>query len=152
MGLVLFMNKEGYDACYKVKCLDSSICLRWAVTDIITNECLGCPSDQTHFNLSGAAFGHMAIVGKGSQLSDYGQIPIIYWRIVLSQTYYPKPQKIFIIILIKYSAYFLFQLSSLFFFNSSIHHNFFNFYFFFRKLVTYSKSALPRPISLIYEK
>ncbi|XP_028761636.1 expansin-B3 [Neltuma alba] len=80
VGPVLFKNGEGCGACYKVKCLDESMCSRRAVTVIITDECPGCPSDQTHFDLSGAAFGRMAIAGEHGQLRDKGQIPVIYRR------------------------------------------------------------------------
>lgn len=80
VGPVLFMKGEGCGACYKVKCLDNSICSRRAVTVIITDECPGCPTDTTHFDLSGAAFGHMAISGENGQLRNRGQIPVIYRR------------------------------------------------------------------------
>ncbi|KAI9093331.1 hypothetical protein K1719_027345 [Acacia pycnantha] len=80
VGPVLFKNGEGCGACYKVKCLDDSICSRRAVTVIITDECPGCPTDQTHFDLSGASFGRMAIAGEHGQLRDRGQIPVIYRR------------------------------------------------------------------------
>ncbi|CAK8575646.1 unnamed protein product [Lathyrus sativus] len=80
VGSVLFMKGEGCGACYKVKCLDNSICSRRAVTVIITDECPGCPTDSTHFDLSGAAFGHMAISGENGQLRNRGQIPVIYRR------------------------------------------------------------------------
>lgn len=80
VGPVLFMNGEGCGVCYKVKCLDKSICSRRAVTVIITDECPGCPSDRTHFDLSGAAFGRMALAGDNSHLRDRGQIPVIYRR------------------------------------------------------------------------
>ncbi|RZB75340.1 expansin-B3-like [Glycine soja] len=80
LGPLLFMKGEGCGACYKVKCLDKSICSRRAVTVIITDECPGCPSDQTHFDLSGAAFGRMAIAGENGPLRDRGQIPVIYRR------------------------------------------------------------------------
>lgn len=80
VGPVLFMKGEGCGACYKVKCLDNSICSRRAVTVIITDECPGCPTDTTHFDLSGAAFGHMAISGEKGQLRNRGQIPVIYRR------------------------------------------------------------------------
>ncbi|GAB4824962.1 Expansin-B3 [Ancistrocladus abbreviatus] len=79
---VLFKNGEGCGACYKVKCLDSEICSRRAVTVIITDECPGgvCSGGRTHFDLSGTAFGRMAISGEGSQLRDRGLIPVIFRR------------------------------------------------------------------------
>ncbi|KAI4322661.1 hypothetical protein L6164_022333 [Bauhinia variegata] len=80
VGPGLFKNGEGCGACYKVKCLDKSICSRRAVTVIITDYCPGCPSDRPHFDLSGAAFGRMAIAGENGQLRDRGQIPVIYRR------------------------------------------------------------------------
>ncbi|XP_061337643.1 expansin-B3-like [Gastrolobium bilobum] len=80
VGPVLFMNGQGCGACYKVKCLDPSICSKRAVTVIITDECPGCPSDRTHFDLSGAAFGHMAVAGENGQLRNRGEIPVIYRR------------------------------------------------------------------------
>ncbi|KAE9616866.1 hypothetical protein Lal_00034311 [Lupinus albus] len=80
VGPVLFMKGEGCGACYKVKCLDNTICTRRAVTVIITDECPGCPSDRTHFDLSGSAFGRMAITGENGQLRNRGEIPVIYRR------------------------------------------------------------------------
>ncbi|GER26315.1 expansin B3 [Striga asiatica] len=74
---VLFKDGEGCGACYKVKCLDSSICTRRAVTVIITDECPGgyCSNGRIHFDLSGAAFGRMAVSGEGGQLRNRGEIP-----------------------------------------------------------------------------
>jgi len=80
VGSVLFKKGEGCGACYKVKCLDHSICSKRAVTVIITDECPGCPSDRTHFDLSGSAFGRMAVVGENGQLRNRGEIPVIYRR------------------------------------------------------------------------
>ncbi|KAL8130025.1 hypothetical protein V2J09_019180 [Rumex salicifolius] len=79
---VLFMNGEGCGACYKVKCLDSEVCSRRAVTVIITDLCPGgvCSGGRTHFDLSGAAFSRMAVTGEGSQLRDRGLISVIYRR------------------------------------------------------------------------
>jgi hypothetical protein len=79
---VLFKNGEGCGACYKVRCLDKSICSRRAVTIIVTDECPGgyCSNGNTHFDLSGAAFGRMAISGENGQLRNRGEIPVIYRR------------------------------------------------------------------------
>ncbi|KAM7503476.1 hypothetical protein LguiB_002380 [Lonicera macranthoides] len=79
---ILFKGGEGCGACYKVKCLDKSICSRRAVTVIITDECPGgyCSGGRTHFDLSGAAFGRMAISGDNNQLRNRGEISVIYRR------------------------------------------------------------------------
>ncbi|GMH07226.1 hypothetical protein Nepgr_009066 [Nepenthes gracilis] len=79
---ILFKNGEGCGACYKVKCLESDICSRRAVTVIITDECPGgvCSGGRTHFDLSGAAFGRMAISGESTQLRNQGLISVIYRR------------------------------------------------------------------------
>jgi expansin len=75
---VLFKNGEGCGACYKVRCLDSSICSRRAVTD----ECPGgvCSGGRTHFDLSGAAFGRLAVAGEGGQLRNRGEINVVFRR------------------------------------------------------------------------
>lgn len=80
---VLFRNGEGCGACYKVKCLDKSICSRRAATIIITDECPGCSSDGVHFDMSGAAFGRMALTGEGGLLRNRGVLPVVYRRYVL---------------------------------------------------------------------
>lgn len=80
VGPVLYKKGEGCGECYKVKCLDHRICSKRAVTVIITDECPGCPSDRTHFDLSGAAFGHMAVSGENGQLRNRGEIPVVYRR------------------------------------------------------------------------
>jgi len=79
-GVMLFKKGEGCGACYKVKCLDHSICSKRAVTVIVTDECPGCPSDRTHFDLSGSAFGRMAFAGENGQLRNRGEIPVVYRR------------------------------------------------------------------------
>ncbi|XAR55490.1 hypothetical protein NMG60_11035568 [Bertholletia excelsa] len=79
---VLFKGGEGCGACFKVKCLDKSICSKSAVTVIITDECPGgyCSGGCTHFDLSGAAFGRMADAGFSNQLRNRGEISIVYRR------------------------------------------------------------------------
>lgn len=78
---ILFKNGEGCGACYKVRCQDKSICSRRAVTIIVTDECPGC-SGGRHFDLSGAAFGHMAVAGEGGPLRNRGELPVLYRRYV----------------------------------------------------------------------
>ncbi|KAK7272367.1 hypothetical protein RJT34_28907 [Clitoria ternatea] len=80
VGPALFRDGKGCGACYKVKCLDQRICSKRAVTVIITDECPGCPSDRTQFDLSGAVFGRLSLPGQNSLLRNRGQIPIIYKR------------------------------------------------------------------------
>ncbi|XP_048422435.1 expansin-B3-like [Pyrus x bretschneideri] len=79
---VLFKSGEGCGACYKVKCLDQSICSRRAVTIIVTDECPGgyCSNGRTHFDLSGAAFGRMAVAGNGGLLRNRGELSVLYRR------------------------------------------------------------------------
>lgn len=80
VGPVLFKNGEGCGACYKVKCLDSSICSRRAVTIIITDECPGCLTTVPHFDMSGAAFGRLAVAGDGGSIRNRGQISVMFRR------------------------------------------------------------------------
>ena len=75
---ILFKNGQGCGACYMVKCLDKRICSTSAVTVIVTDECPGCSG--THFDLSGAAFGSLALPRKGGQLRNQGVLPIVYRR------------------------------------------------------------------------
>jgi expansin len=79
---VLFKGGEGCGACYKVRCLDPSICSRRAVTIIVTDECPGgyCSSGKSHFDLSGAAFSRMAVAGHGPQLRNRGEISVVFRR------------------------------------------------------------------------
>ncbi|CAB4273291.1 unnamed protein product [Prunus armeniaca] len=77
---LLFKNGEGCGACYKVKCLDKSICSRRAVTIIVTDECPGCTKGRTQFDLSGAAFGRMAVAGEGGMLRNRGELSVLYRR------------------------------------------------------------------------
>jgi hypothetical protein len=81
---VLFKKGQGCGECFKVKCKDKSICSRRAVTVIVTDECPGgpCGNGNTHFDLSGAAFGRMAIAGEGGSLRNRGQLQVVYRRYV----------------------------------------------------------------------
>lgn len=77
---ILFKNGEGCGACYKVKCLDKSICNKRAATVIITDESPALTKGRVHFDLSGSAFGRMAVKGNSGNLRNRGKISIIYRR------------------------------------------------------------------------
>lgn len=81
---ILYLNGEGCGSCYKVKCVDpSDLCAKRPVTVIITDQCPNggfCANGRTHFDLSGAAFGHMAIPGQSNDLRDKGILHVLYRR------------------------------------------------------------------------
>ncbi|CAA7014013.1 unnamed protein product [Microthlaspi erraticum] len=80
---VLFKSGEGCGACYKVRCLDKSICSKRAVTIIVTDQSPSGPSaraNHTHFDLSGAAFGHLAIPGHSTIIRNRGLLSLLYLR------------------------------------------------------------------------
>lgn len=60
---------------------------------VITDECPGCVKESVHFDLSGTAFGAMAISGQDSQLRNVGELQILYKKYVskdLALVYYYK--------------------------------------------------------------
>ncbi|KAL8151061.1 hypothetical protein V2J09_020869 [Rumex salicifolius] len=77
---ILFKDGEGCGACYKVKCVGPSICSRRPVTVIVTDRSPVVGSSPTHFDLSGAAFGHMAVRGQNTKLRDRGILQVLYRR------------------------------------------------------------------------
>jgi len=77
---VLFKGGEGCGACYKVKCLKKGLCSEKPVTVVITDEGPALAFGTTHFDLSGAAFGRMATVGKTPALLNSGKLPVLYRR------------------------------------------------------------------------
>ncbi|RXH93458.1 hypothetical protein DVH24_014034 [Malus domestica] len=64
-----------------VKCTGNSACSGNQATVIITDECPGCTSESVHFDMSGTAFGAMAISGHEGQLRNAGVLQIQYKRV-----------------------------------------------------------------------
>ncbi|CAH9089180.1 unnamed protein product [Cuscuta europaea] len=76
----LFEDGEGCGTCYKVRCLDTTICSNKSVTIVVADLAPPRYTDAPLFDLCGAAFGRMAVAGRGTDLRDRGEMPIVFRR------------------------------------------------------------------------
>ncbi|XVE63866.1 hypothetical protein DITRI_Ditri07aG0055600 [Diplodiscus trichospermus] len=83
IGPSLYKSGKECGACYQVKCTKHPSCSGKEVRVLITDFCPGglCASDSAHFDLSGTAFGAMAISGEEDKLRDAGVLEIRYTRV-----------------------------------------------------------------------
>ncbi|KAK3221122.1 hypothetical protein Dsin_015092 [Dipteronia sinensis] len=83
IGPNLYKSGKECGACYQVKCTKHPSCSGKAVRVVITDFCPGgaCVTDSAHFDLSGTAFGAMALPGQGKKLRDAGVLEVRYARV-----------------------------------------------------------------------
>ncbi|KAL2541924.1 putative expansin-B2 [Abeliophyllum distichum] len=83
IGPSLYKSGKECGACYKIKCTKHPLCSGKPVRVVITDFCPGgpCVSESAHFDLSGTAFGSMAVPGEEDKLRDAGVLQIRYARV-----------------------------------------------------------------------
>ncbi|GFQ05170.1 expansin-b15 [Phtheirospermum japonicum] len=83
IGPSLYKSGKECGACYQIKCTKHRSCSRKPVRVVITDFCPGgaCVTDVAHFDLSGTAFGAMAIPGQENKLRNAGVLQIRFARV-----------------------------------------------------------------------
>ncbi|CAH9121261.1 unnamed protein product [Cuscuta epithymum] len=76
----VFDGGEACGNCYKVRCLDPTICSNKSVTIVVADQAPPRYRDAPLFDLCGAAFGRMAVAGMGTELRNRGEMPIVFRR------------------------------------------------------------------------
>ncbi|XP_059460153.1 putative expansin-B2 [Corylus avellana] len=87
IGPSLYNSGKECGACYEVKCTKHRSCSGKPVRVVITDFCPGgpCASDSAHFDLSGTAFGAMAISSEENKVRDVGVLEIEYHKLKCSK-------------------------------------------------------------------
>ncbi|PNX77079.1 expansin-b2-like protein [Trifolium pratense] len=75
---VIFASGKGCGSCYQMKCTGNPACSDNPITVFITDY---CPECVHYFDLSGKAFGSMAISGQADKLRIAGKVPVQYSRV-----------------------------------------------------------------------
>ncbi|KAL6211122.1 hypothetical protein ACLB2K_016350 [Fragaria x ananassa] len=81
VGPSLYQSGKECGACFLVKCTRHKFCSGKLVRVVITDSCPGCVSDSAHFDLSGTAFGAMALPGQAQNLRNAGVLQIKFARV-----------------------------------------------------------------------